>query len=83
CEECGELFYKQPKQIEKSKHHFCSRKCYKNYRDTHRGYTQPHRKSNELLKIEHLAKLREEMINRMENINCDTKKTKIESFVLV
>jgi len=63
CEECGELFYKQPKEIARCQHHFCSRECYKIYRNKHRCYNNHARKTPELAKIEHLARLREEMIN--------------------
>lgn len=36
CHQCKKEFYKNPSQIKKTKHHFCSRSCAAKYNNTHK-----------------------------------------------
>ena len=60
CEYCGKETFKQPYQIQSSKHHFCSRECFSKYRIKYRTHKKP-KNMNMLKKILYLAEKRNEL----------------------
>ncbi len=66
CENCGKKTFKQPYQLRKSSHHFCSRKCMFEYRKKNKSVKK--RNDFQFKKLMNFAEIRKEMLrNRNDN----------------
>lgn len=66
CDNCGKKYGTHPMSVQRAKYHFCSVKCYHDYRKKHRyGYVKKGSKRDlsTLNKIKRFAEAKEQLVN--------------------